>query len=61
MNDWAHHATAILGKAELKQLSERSNAPGLLQLVAHLSVLAATGAAIFTGLDTLPASINHRI
>jgi fatty acid desaturase len=64
MNDWAHHATAILGKAELKQLSERSNAPGLLQLVAHLSVLAATGAAIFTGLGTIlvwPAMLAHGI
>lgn len=64
MNDWAHHATAIIGKAELKQLSERSDAPGLLQLVAHLTVLAATGAAIAQGMGTIlvwPAMLAHGI
>lgn len=64
MNDWAHHATAILGKSELKQLSERTDAPGLLQLVAHLSVLAATGAAIATGFGTIlvwPAMLAHGV
>ena len=64
MNDWTHHATAILGKAELKQFSERSDALGVLQLLAHLSVLAATGAAIATGMGTIllwPAMLAHGI
>lgn len=64
MNDWAHHATSVLGKAELKQLSERADAPGLLQLVAHVTVLAATGAAIATGMGTMlvwPAMLVHGI
>ena len=36
MNDWAHHATAILGKTELKQLSERNDAPGLLHRISRV-------------------------
>ena len=35
MNDWAHHATAMIGKAELKRLSARSDAAGLLHLAGH--------------------------
>lgn len=63
-NDWAHRATSLIGKDELKQLSERADAPGLLQLAAHLSVLAATGAAVATGAGTilvLPAMLAHGV
>ncbi len=62
--NWAHHAAELIGKAELKRLSERRDAPGLLQLAAHGSILAATGAAIATGAGTLlmwPAMLAHGI
>ncbi len=62
--NWAHQAAGLIGKDELKRLSERADAPGLLQLAAHLSVLAATGAAIATGAGTilvLPAMLAHGV
>jgi len=64
MNDWAHHATAILGKAELKQLSERADAPGLWQLSGHVGLLIVTGAAITWSFGTLwiwPSMLAHGI
>ena len=35
MNDWAHVATGLIGRTELKRLSERRDAPGLMQLGGH--------------------------
>ena len=63
-NDWAHQAAGLIGKDELKQLSERADAPGLTQLLAHVSILAATGTAVATGTGTilvLPAMLAHGI
>ena len=62
--NWAHQATSLIGKDELKQLSERADGPGLMQLLAHGSILAATGAAVATGAGTilvLPAMLAHGI
>ncbi len=47
MNDWAHHATEMIGKAELKRLSARSDAAGLPHLAGHVALLVATGALIY--------------
>lgn len=61
---WAHQVAEVIGKAELKRLSERRDPPGLLQLAAHGSILAATGAAIATGSGTLlvwPAMLAHGV
>lgn len=61
---WAHQAASLIGKEQLKQLSRRGDAPGLLQLAAHISILAATGAAISTGAGTVliwPAMLAHGI
>ena len=63
-NDWAHQAASLIGKEELKELSRRGDAPGMLQLAAHLSILAATAAAIATGAGTVliwPAMLAHGI
>lgn len=57
-------ATAFLGKTELKRLSVRRNAPGLVQLAAHGSILAATGAAVANGAGTFlvwPAMLAHGV
>jgi fatty acid desaturase len=64
MNDWAHTATILIGRAELKRLSERSDAPGLRQLGLHVGVLVTTGALISASFDTiwlLPAMVAHGI
>ena len=41
MNDWAHVATELIGRSELKRLSGRRDAPGLLQLGLHVALLVA--------------------
>jgi fatty acid desaturase len=64
MNDWTHQAAGVIGKAELKELSRRADAPGLLQLAAHVSILGATGAAIANGVGTWlvwPAMMAHGV
>jgi fatty acid desaturase len=53
MNDWAHVATALIGKAELKRLSERRDGPGLWQLAGHVALLIATGALIHASVGTI--------
>ncbi len=61
-NDWAHAATALIGKAELKALSERSDAAGLKQLAIHLAVIAVTTTLVFVSLGSwwlLPAMFAH--
>ncbi|MEZ5831998.1 MAG: fatty acid desaturase [Dongiaceae bacterium] len=62
MNDWAHAATALIGRAELKQLSERRNAPGLAHLAGHIVLLVATGGLIHASVGTIwlwPAMAVH--
>jgi fatty acid desaturase len=64
MNDWAHAATELIGRAELKRLSERRDAPGLAQLGGHLALLVATGALIHASLGTAwlwPAMLLHGV
>jgi len=64
MNDWAHHATELIGKAELKRLSTRSDAPGLAHLAGHVALLVATGALIHLGAGTFwlwPAMFAHGV
>ncbi len=64
MNDWAHAATEIIGRTELKRLSERSDAPGLRHLGGHLGLLVVTGSLIFASLGTiwlLPAMFVHGV
>ncbi len=62
MNDWAHHAVGLIGKAELKRLSARSDAAGLAHLAGHFALLAATGTLVFATSGTLwiwPAMFVH--
>jgi fatty acid desaturase len=64
MNDWAHAATGLIGRAELKRLSERSDAPGTRQLGLHIALLAATGALIALSFGTIwlvPALFVHGV
>lgn len=64
MNDWAHVATGLIGRAELKRLSERRDAPGRMQLGGHVALLIATGAFVHAGLGTvwvLPAMFVHGV
>ncbi len=64
MNDWAHAATGLIGRAELKRLSERSDAPGLLQLGLHLALLVATSTLISLSSGTIwlvPALFAHGV
>jgi fatty acid desaturase len=64
MNDWAHDAVAVIGRAELKRLSERSDAPGLLHLCGHLGLLIVTSAVIFATFGTTwlwPAMFVHGV
>ena len=64
MNDWAHEAVQVIGRAELKRLSERSDAPGLLQLGGHVALLIITGWLVYLSLDTLwiwPAMFAHGV
>jgi fatty acid desaturase len=62
MNDWAHHAAELIGKAELKRLSARSDAAGLVHLAGHVALLVATGTLVFATSGTLwiwPAMFAH--
>ena len=52
MNDWAHHATQLIGKAQLKRLSTRGDAAGLTHLAGHGALLAGTGALIYLSVGT---------
>ena len=64
MNDWAHIATELIGRSELKRLSGRRDAPGLLQLAGHLLLLIATGVLIHLSFGTIwlwPAMFVHGI
>jgi fatty acid desaturase len=64
MNDWAHVATELIGRNELKRLSERRDAPGLLQLGGHVALLIVTGTLIqqATGAIWLwPAMFAHGV
>jgi fatty acid desaturase len=54
----------VIGQAELKRLSERSDAPGLLHLGGHLSALIVTGALIHFSFGTVwlwPAMFAHGV
>lgn len=64
MNDWAHDAVAVIGRAELKRLSGRSDARGLFQIGGHVALLAVTGWLVHLGLGTIwlwPAMLVHGI
>jgi fatty acid desaturase len=64
MNDWAHHATEMIGKAELKRLSARSDAPGLMHLASHVALLIVTGVLIYLSTGTFwvwPAMFAHGV
>ena len=64
MNDWAHHATEMIGKAELKRLSARSDAAGLMHLAGHVALLVATGMLVFAASGTIwlwPAMFVHGV
>lgn len=64
MNDWAHNAVELIGKAELKRLSARSDAAGLAHLGGHVALLVATGALIYLSAGTLwiwPAMLAHGV
>jgi fatty acid desaturase len=64
MNDWAHVATELIGRGELKRLSERRDAPGLLQLGGHIALLVVTGALIHQSFGTAwlwPAMFAHGV
>jgi len=53
MNDWAHAATELIGRAELKRLSERSDAPGLLHLGGHVGLLIVSAGLIYASFGTI--------
>ena len=62
MNDWAHNAVELIGKAELKRLSARSDSAGLLHLAGHVVLLVVTGWLIYHSAGTLwvwPAMFLH--
>ncbi|MGH6894680.1 MAG: fatty acid desaturase, partial [Dongiaceae bacterium] len=64
MNDWAHAATELIGRTELKRLSERSDAPGLRHLGGHVGLLVVTGGLIGVSFGTiwlLPAMLAHGV
>ena len=64
MNDWAHVATSLIGKAELKRLSERGDAPGLRHLAGHVALLIVTGCLIYASFGTIwlwPAMFAHGV
>ena len=64
MNDWAHNAVELIGKAELKRLSVRSDAAGLMHLAGHLALLIVTGALIYLSAGTFwiwPAMFAHGV
>lgn len=64
MNDWAHHATEMIGKTELKRLSARSDPAGLTHLAGHVALLIATGVLIYLSSGTLwiwPAMFAHGV
>jgi len=64
MNDWAHEAVELIGRAELKRLSERRDEPGLLHLGGHVGLLIVTGCLIFFSRGTiwlLPAMFAHGV
>jgi fatty acid desaturase len=64
MNDWAHEAVQVIGREELKRLSERSDARGLLQLGGHLAILIITGWLVFLSFGTVwlwPAMFAHGV
>jgi fatty acid desaturase len=62
MNDWAHEAVQVIGRAELKRLSERNDAHGLRQLGGHLALLFVTGWLVYLSFGTIwlwPAMFVH--
>jgi fatty acid desaturase len=62
MNDWAHEAVQVIGREELKRLSERSDPRGLMQLGGHLALLIITGWLIYLSFGTIwlwPAMFMH--
>ncbi|WP_119302278.1 fatty acid desaturase [Dongia deserti] len=64
MNDWAHIATEVIGRTELKRLSERRDAPGLLQLAGHVALLVVTGTLVHRSFGTIwlwPAMFAHGV
>ena len=64
MNDWAHDAVQVIGRAELKRLSERNDSAGLLHLAGHLALLLATGCMVYVSFGTLwlwPAMAVHGV
>jgi fatty acid desaturase len=64
MNDWAHDAVQVIGRAELKRLSERRDAHGLLQLGGHVALLIVTGWLVYSSFGTIwlwPAMFVHGV
>jgi len=64
MNDWAHEAVQVIGREELKRLSERSDAQGLLQLGGHLALLLLSGYLVYLSFETIwlwPAMFAHGV
>lgn len=64
MSDWAHSAPELIGRAELKLLSERSDAAGLLHLAGHVGLLVLTGLSVHAALGTAwlwPAMFVHGV
>jgi fatty acid desaturase len=64
MNDWAHAATELIGRAELKRLSERRDAAGLIHLGGHLALLIVTGVLVQFSFGTAwlwPAMFLHGV
>jgi fatty acid desaturase len=64
MNDWAHIATDLIGRAELKRLSERRDVPGLRQLGGHVGLLIATGVLVHASFGAIwlwPAMFAHGV
>lgn len=59
---WPLSGAAMVPKASLKALRERSDGPGLLHLAVHLGALLLTGALIWLSLGTwwiVPATVLH--
>jgi fatty acid desaturase len=64
MNDWAHEAVQVIGREELKRLSERSDARGLLRLGGHVALLIITGWLVYSSFETAwlwPALFVHGV
>lgn len=63
-HNWAHAAAELIGRAELKALSERSDAAGLKHLAIHVALIFVTGCLVWLSLGSLwlwPAMFVHGV